>query len=49
MIKGIVQPKLIFHPFTTHHFLDGGSGDIFKSSFTDGKKNPSNVPDNKII
>lgn len=24
--KGIVLPQIIFHPFTTHHFLDSGSG-----------------------
>lgn len=24
----IIHPKLIFHQFTTHHFLHEGSGDI---------------------
>lgn len=28
-IKESVHPKLIFHTFTTHHFADVGSGDIF--------------------
>lgn len=27
--KGIVRPKIIFSPFTTHHFLDSGTGGIF--------------------
>lgn len=31
--KGTVQPKLIFHPCTTHHFLDGGSSDNLMSPY----------------
>lgn len=27
-----VQPKLIFHLFMTHHFLDVDYGDIFQST-----------------
>lgn len=30
--KGIVHPKLIFHPFTNQNFLDGGSSNIFEST-----------------
>lgn len=30
-ITGIVHPKLQFHPFTTHHFVSVGSGDMSKS------------------
>lgn len=29
IIKGIFQPMLIFHPCTTHHFVNLGSGYIF--------------------
>lgn len=28
-LKGIVHPKMIFQLFTTHYFVDLGSGDIF--------------------
>lgn len=28
-VKGAVHPKLTFHPFPAHCFVDGGSGDIF--------------------
>lgn len=41
-VKGAVHPKLIFHQFPAHRFVDGGFGDIFQStllflSLTDGK------------
>lgn len=28
-LKGVVQLKLLFHPFTTHRLVNVGSGDIF--------------------
>lgn len=28
-VKGVVHLKWKFHPFTTHHDVDGGFGDIF--------------------
>lgn len=30
-VKGIVHPKMKFHAFSTHPYLNGGSGDILKS------------------
>lgn len=29
--KVIVHPKLMFHLLTTHNYVNGDSGDIFKS------------------
>lgn len=28
-LKGTVHPKLKFHPFPTHRYMEGASGDIF--------------------
>lgn len=29
VVAGIVHPKMIFHPFTSHHFVDSDSGNIY--------------------
>lgn len=28
-LKGVIQPKLLFRPFTTHRLVNVDSGDIF--------------------
>lgn len=30
--KGTVHSKIKLHPFSTHHYVDEGSGGIFKST-----------------